>query len=105
MDIGRRFKLYRERSELSQKEAAKELGVKPYQLANYETNRSEPNIATLKKMSKLYHVSIDTLLGNTKLSERTEQNTPIDEKEYDYASIKKKVEELLKEIEKYQGGQ
>lgn len=105
MDIGRRFKLYRERSELSQKEAAKELGVKPYQLANYETNRSEPNIATLKKMSKLYHVSIDTLLGNTKLSERTEQNTPIDEKEYDYASIKKKVEELLKEIEKHQGGQ
>lgn len=105
MDIGRRFKLYRERSELSQKEAAKELGVKPYQLANYETNRSEPNIATLKKMSKLYHVSIDTLLGNTKLSERTEQNSPIDEKEYDYASIKKKVEELLKEIEKRQGGQ
>ena len=105
MDIGRRFKLYRERSELSQKEAAKELGVKPYQLANYETNRSEPNIATLKKMSKLYHVSIDTLLGNTKLSERTEQNAPIDEKEYDYASIKKKVEELLKEIEKHQGGQ
>lgn len=105
MDIGRRFKLYRERSELSQKEAAKELGVKPYQLANYETNRSEPNIATLKKMSKLYHVSIDTLLGNTKLLERTEQNTPIDEKEYDYASIKKKVEELLKEIEKRQGGQ
>ena len=105
MDIGRRFKLYRERSGLSQKEAAIELGVKPYQIANYETNRSEPNIATLKKMSKLYHVSIDTLLGNTKLSERTEQNTPIDEKEYDYASIKKKVEELLKEIEKRQGGQ
>ena len=105
MDIGRRFKLYRERSGLSQKEAAQALGIKPYQIANYETNRSEPNIATLKKMSKLYHVSIDTLLGNTKLSERTEQNTPIDEKEYDYASIKKKVEELLKEIEKRQGGQ
>lgn len=103
MDIGRRFKIYRERSGLSQKDAAKALGVKPYQLANYETNRSEPNIATLKKMSKLYHVSLDTLLGNSKLSERTEQNAPIDEKEYDYASIKQKVEDLLREIEKRQG--
>lgn len=103
MDIGRRFKLYRERSGLSQKEAAQALGIKPYQIANYETNRSEPNIETLKKMSKLYHVSLDNLLGNTKLAEMAEQNKPIDEKEYDYEFIKAKVEELLEEIKKRQG--
>lgn len=103
MDIGRRFKLYRERSELSQKEAAKELGVKPYQIANYETNRSEPNIETLKKMSKLYHVSLDILLGNSKLIEIAEQNMPIDEKRFDLEDIKAKLEDLVEEIKKRQG--
>ena len=103
MDIGRRFKLYRERSELSQKEAAKELGVKPYQIANYETNRSEPNIETLKKMSKLYHVSLDILLGNSKLIEIAEHNMPIDEKRFDLEDIKAKLEDLVEEIKKRQG--
>ena len=44
MNIGERFKYYREKVKLTQKEAADLLGVKSYQLANYETNRTEPNI-------------------------------------------------------------
>ena len=49
---------------LKQREAAELMGIKDYQLTNYENNRSEPNIATLKKMSKVYKVSIDGLVGN-----------------------------------------
>ena len=63
MNIGKRFKMYRERRGLSQKEAAELLGVKGYQLANYECNRSEPNLKTLRLMSKVYHVSLDHLLA------------------------------------------
>ena len=66
MNYGKRFKYYREKNDLSQKDAAKVLGVKGYQLANYECNRSEPNIKTLKAMSKLYKVSLDHLLGNNR---------------------------------------
>ena len=66
MNYGKRFKLYRLRSRLAQKEAAKELGVKPYQLANYESDRSEPNLRVLIAMAKLYHVSVDRLLGVTR---------------------------------------
>lgn len=64
MDFGKRFKFYRQKANLTQKEAAEKIGVKDYQLANYETNRSEPSLEVLKKMSKLYQVSIDKMLGN-----------------------------------------
>lgn len=64
MDYGRRYRHFREMAGLTQKEAAELLGINNYQLANYENNRSEPNIATLKKMSKVYDVSIDGLLAN-----------------------------------------
>ncbi len=66
MNIGRRFKLYRKKMNMTQQEAAPLIGIKSYQLANYESNRSEPNIKVLIGMSKVYHVSIDTLLGNDK---------------------------------------
>ena len=65
MDYGKRFKFYRNRAKLTQKEAADIIGIKGYQLGNYETNRSEPSIEILKKMSKAYHVGIDRMLGNT----------------------------------------
>ena len=64
MDFGKSFKFYREKAELTQKEAAVKIGIKDYQLANYETNRSQPTLEVLKKMSKAYLVSIDKLLGN-----------------------------------------
>ncbi len=65
MNIGERFKYYREKANLTQKEAAELLEIKSYQLANYETNRTEPNLKTLIKMSEIYKVSIDELLNNT----------------------------------------
>lgn len=64
MDLGRRFKYYRKKADLTLKEAAELIGVKYYQLSNYETNRSEPSLTTLKKMSQAYLVSIDKLLDN-----------------------------------------
>lgn len=68
MNYGRSFKYYRQNAGLTQKEAAELIGVKDYQLGNYETNRSQPNLDVLKKMSKVYHVSIDKMIGNNNLS-------------------------------------
>ena len=101
MNIGRRFRLYRQRSKLTQAEAAKVLGIKSYQLANYESNRSEPNIKTLKGMSKLYHVSIDVMLGNTPLFE-SEEYKKIEAENEEFENFKGKLEKLLKEY-KYKG--
>ena len=78
MNIGKRFKTYRVKANLSQLEAAKLIGVKNYQLGNYETNRSEPSIATLKKMSEVYNVSIDVLVGNLRVKKPKEAEEQVD---------------------------
>ena len=97
MNIGRRFRAYRQRSKLTQAEAAKVLGIKSYQLANYESNRSEPNIKTLKGMSKLYNVSIDLMLGNTPYFE-SEEYAKHEAEEAKYDELREKLELVLKEL-------
>ena len=79
MNIGKRFRTFRKKANLSQMEAAELIGVKNYQLGNYETNRSEPNIETLKKMSEVYNVTIDSLLGNVRVKENPEEVHDLDE--------------------------
>lgn len=75
MDLGKRFKFYRKKAGLRQNKAAELIGVKNYQLGNYETNRSEPSIDVLKRMSKVYGISVDKLIGNS----INVSNVPIDE--------------------------
>ena len=92
MDFGKSFKFYRQKAGLTQKEAADKIGVKDYQLGNYETNRSEPSLVILKKMSKVYSVSIDKMLGNNllanKLAGENDEDGYID------------IDELLKNLNK-----
>ena len=89
MDYGKSFKYYRNKANLTQKEAADLIGVKDYQLGNYETNRSEPSIDILKKMSKVYQVSIDKMVGNNVL-----KNKHVQEPEEDYVDM----DELIKNL-------
>lgn len=98
MNIGRRFKIYRKKNNLTQLEAAKCIGVKSYQLANYECNRSEPSIKVLLAMSKTYHVSIDTLLGNNK-KEESDNISQFDLQASEQEEFIKKLKNLLKEFE------
>ena len=71
MDFGKSFKFYRKKANLTQKEAAEKIGINDYQLGNYETNRSQPSLEILKKMSKVYSVSIDKMLGNNQLAKKS----------------------------------
>ena len=102
MNIGKRFKMYRERRGLSQKEAAELLGVKGYQLANYECNRSEPNLKTLRLMCKVYHVSLDHLLATAPIyGENFLEEQEVREKEIQ--EFKEKMEALLNDLVTRQG--
>ena len=67
MEQSLRFKQYRERAHLNQKEAAEELGVPSYVLSNYELGRSEPKIEVLVKMCYLYKCDANELLGVNRL--------------------------------------
>ena len=96
MNIGKRFSLYRRKMRLTQKEAAKLIGVKSYQLANYESNRSEPSLKTLIAMSKAYHVSTDQLLGVTRKPLLEPNEDLINEQEAEKADLEKALKKLLK---------
>ena len=98
MNIGRRFKAFRKKVNMTQQEAAELIGVKSYQLANYESNRSEPSIKVLINMAKTYRTSIDMLVGNTKSLEHGNINQ-INEQESDPEEFIKKLKALLKDYE------
>lgn len=89
MNLGKRFKKYRQKVGLTQKEAAELIGINSYQLGNYETNRSEPSIAILKGMSKAYKVSVDDLIGNNikEIPEKSQSD--------DYLRIEKAIKEFM----------
>ncbi len=95
MDLGSRFRRFRKRKGYTQTQAAEMMGIKYYQLGNYETNRTEPNITLLKKMSHIYGVSVDVLIGN-KTSEVAEE--PM--KEIDWHEIIDDLEKVVKKISK-----
>ena len=95
MDYGRRFKRFRVRAELTQKEAAELIGIKDYQLANYETNRSEPSLDALVKMSKIYKVSLDKLLG-TNVNDDTFEDAVIKENEEFVNKLREYCEEFAR---------
>ena len=98
MDYGKRFKYCRNRVNLTQKEAAALIGIKDYQLGNYETNRSEPNLDILKKMSNVYKVSIDKMIGNNVLQNNlTEEDN---EEPLDINELIDNLNELVGKINK-----
>lgn len=65
LDLGTRLKISRERKWLSQKEAADKQAISNTVLSNYERNKRDPDTEILRKMAKLYSVSVDYLLGLT----------------------------------------
>lgn len=99
MDYGKSFKHYRQNAKLTQKEAAKLIGINDYQLGNYETNRSEPSIDILKKMSKVYGVSIDKMIGNSIL--KNKYSTDAAEDDYiDMDSLLKNLNDIVAKMNK-----
>lgn len=99
MDLGRKFKFYRVKTGLTQKEAAELIGIKDYQLGNYETNRSEPNIPILKKMSKVYQISIDKMVGNNWKDKTLEPIVDADGY-VDIDELSKRLNEMAEELKK-----
>lgn len=67
MNFGTILKHLRQVNFLSQEELANKLNISRSNIANYETSKNLPSIEILQKMSNLFGVSIDYLLGNTNI--------------------------------------
>lgn len=62
--LGEKIKSYRESKNMTQNEIADILGVKSATVSKYESGTLEPNIESLKKLAKIFEVSVDELLND-----------------------------------------
>lgn len=67
--IGLKIKHFRKLNSLTQQELANKLIVSRERLAKWETNETSPDIESLIKISDLFDVTIDNLVGNQTLKD------------------------------------
>ena len=60
--LGDKIKSLRENKKMTQNEVAESLEVSPATISKYESGLLEPNIEALKRLAKLFEISIDELL-------------------------------------------
>lgn len=58
------LKSLRESRKMTQQELSRALQISPSAIGMYETGRRSPDYETLKKIARLFNVSVDYLLGN-----------------------------------------
>lgn len=66
MDIGKKLKESRVKSNLSQDEVAEKLNITRQTLSNWENNKSYPDILYVLELSDLYELSLDELIKDDK---------------------------------------
>lgn len=88
----------RKDANLSKKELTDKLNIKYTTYANYESGIREPNSDFLIKISKFYDVSIDYILGLTKIKSYSSQNMNLSEEDLYFIKKYKKLDDYSKEI-------
>lgn len=61
--LGERLVYFRKKQGFTQNDVAHHLNVARTTYTNWEANRAEPDISTLIKISDLYNISLDNLVG------------------------------------------
>ena len=70
-DFARTLSLLRRERQVSQRAAARDLGISQALLSHYENGAREPGLAFVRKACDYYHVSADFLLGRSMSREGT----------------------------------
>lgn len=76
MTLGEKIKKLREQRGWTQAQAAEKLGVSSQVVSNYERDYRSPDKETLSKIAKIYHCTIDWLLGLSEEPELTDSASP-----------------------------
>ncbi|MEO1769809.1 MULTISPECIES: helix-turn-helix domain-containing protein [Enterococcus] len=66
--IGSQLKYYREENQFTQKDVAAVLHVTPQTISKWERNKSYPDVDQLVRLSELYKVNVNKLIGRAKPS-------------------------------------
>lgn len=88
-----RLKELRKKKKISQKDLAEYLHITQVQISKYELGKNEPDLETVKKLSKYFNVTIDYLLDE-------EEKDIILITRKDFETLKKSTEEITKIVKK-----
>lgn len=66
-----RIKHLRKYYHLTQDDLSKKLDIKRHTICDWESERTEPNITALKKISEVFNITVDYLLGYDNTEEPT----------------------------------
>ena len=69
--LGNKIRSLREEYNLTQKELSSKIGLTPKMISFYENNQRIPPLDILIKLSKLFNITIDQLVGNSITKEST----------------------------------
>lgn len=73
MTLGERIKRLRKLNDMSQQQLADYLEINRNHLSRIETNKSDPTSTILMKLSALFEVNVDSLIGNSTNSVKREE--------------------------------
>ena len=62
--IGKKLIQFRKNSGLSQEELAEDVGVTRQTISNWELNETAPDLKQAQKLSEIFNISLDELVGN-----------------------------------------
>lgn len=63
--IGKRLKLFRDKTDFSQSQLAQKIGMKKRAYGKYEEGEAEPSIYTLKKLCKIFGTTLDDFMKDS----------------------------------------
>ncbi len=73
MTLGQRLQKARKESGLSQEELAEQLGVSRQAVSKWENDSGYPEMEKMIRLSQIYQVSLDYLVGNGQEQEHTDE--------------------------------
>ena len=103
MDLSDRLRELRNEKGFTQNDVAEKLGVGRATIAGYETKGKQPGYEKLIRLTDLFNVSTDYLLGRADKPNNEDNDKPIDEPKTIAAHFdgEEYTEEELKEIENF----
>ncbi|QZY56675.1 helix-turn-helix domain-containing protein [Crassaminicella profunda] len=101
MDFGERLKTIREEKKITREELANKLNISYSAVSKYETNVRFPDKETLKKITNFLDVSVDYLLGRTKIKNAHSHENKIQTKAYHHLDNYGLPKEAIQQIEEY----
>ncbi|MEW4353797.1 helix-turn-helix transcriptional regulator [Streptococcus pneumoniae] len=63
-----KLKTLRKKNKLTQKELAEQIGIKQNSYSDWETGKNEPSLDNIIKLAKIFNITTDELLGQTKFA-------------------------------------